>query len=1070
MPSSPPAPTVLLPPRQRPEPIGLRLTRRQAEAVDQRQGQGPLVIVGAPGSGTTTALLEVVLARIERDGVRPEQVLVLGPGRQRTAELRERLSRRLGRTLRSPVARTPHSFAFGLLRARAVLAGAVEPRLISGPEQDQVLGELLAGHQLGAGAAPDWPATIGPQVRALVGFRHELRDLLMRAVERGLDGPALARLGRRCARPEWVAAAAVLEEYLDVTALADAGAFDPAAIVDHAARLLAGPGPLPGPALNLVAVDAAQELTAAGERLVRALGARGADLVLAGDPDAAVEAFRGARPRFLAEAGRLTSPSGAAARVVVLDGVLRHGVQVREAVARVSGRISSAGLVAHREAVATGAPGQPVPATSGVQTHLLASASQEASFVAAELRAAHIRDGLPWEQMAVVARSASALHLVRRVLATAGVPVATGTAEVALRDEPAVVPLRLALRAALDPASITPEVAVLLLTGPLGDADTLTLRRLRQALLSRSPGPVSGTATGPGSPGPGRALPVPPGRADEELARCLAAAQPPVGLPAGAGGPLLAVHRVLAAARQASLGGSVEQVLWALWEASGLAGRWERTALAGGWRGARADRDLDAVLALFEAAGQWTERLPNSGPLAFLDEIEGQQLPADTLAARTPGEGTVSVLSAAAAAGREWDLVLVPGVQEGVWPDLRLRDSLLGAQALSDLLDDRVAGGGEHLKARRRAVLDDELRLFCVAVSRARRRLVVTAVRSEEELPSPFLDLVDGAVQERSLTVPDRAMTFSGLVAELRSVVTDAQAPPGRREQAATELARLAAAGVPGAHPRDWYALGGLSVDRPLVPGQDPVRVSPSSVEAFSSCALRWLLDRRAGGARPAGRAQAIGDLVHGLAQDVPDADPQRLTELLEERLPALGLADTWVDRRDAERCREMVRRLTEYVVGAEREGRRLRGVELTLRADVGRAQVAGRVDRLEEDAQGRVVVVDWKTGRGKPSAQELARHAQLGVYQAVSESQPSAPPSGGAVLVQLGGTTKKLSVQQQPPLAEDPDPGWARELLERTAEGMAGASFPATVGEDCRICSVRRACPAQPQGRQVGS
>ena len=182
----------------------------QRAVIAHAQGAGPLVVLGAPGTGKTTALVEAVVARVDRDGVPPDAILVLAASRIRAAALRDRIAARLSRTVREPASRTPHAYAFGLLRRVHVLEGDVPPRLISGPEQDLVLADLLAGHEAGAVAGPAWPAAVGPEVRVLRGFRDELRDLLMRAVERGLGAggpgrpgppPGPARLGQRRGDP-----------------------------------------------------------------------------------------------------------------------------------------------------------------------------------------------------------------------------------------------------------------------------------------------------------------------------------------------------------------------------------------------------------------------------------------------------------------------------------------------------------------------------------------------------------------------------------------------------------------------------------------------------------------------------------------------------------------------------------------------------------------------------------------------------------------------------------------------------------------------------------------------------
>jgi superfamily I DNA/RNA helicase/RecB family exonuclease len=1050
----------------------------QSAVTALRPGSGPVVLLGAPGTGKTTALVEAVVARVVRDGVPPDAVLVLAASRTAAAALRDRICARLARTVREPLARTPHAYAFGLLRRARVLEGDPPPRLISGPEQDRVLADLLAGHEEGVVEPPPWPATIGPELRALRGLRDELRDLVMRAVERGLGPADLADLGFRFARPDWVAAADVLGEYLDVTALATPGGYDPAAIVDAAALLLADDPLLLAEehaARRFVVVDDAHESTAATHRLLDQLAGGGRDLLIAGDPDSATQTFRGARPQLMAEAAqRWPRSKTAAAQVLVLPVAHRHGEVLRAVTARVADRIGSAGVHRHRRARSPDGLLNAERPPGVAEVHLLASPAQEAAFVAGRLRRMRLVEGLPWSAMAVVVRSARGTEPLRRALSAAGVPVAVPPAEVPVRDEPAVVPLRLALRCVLDPAALTADVAVELLTGPVGGVDAVALRRLRQALRVQE-------------------LESGGGRGSDAL--LVEALNEPGGLLLL--DPYLArgAHRVaglIAAGRRAAArpDATAETVLWQLWQAAGVAESWRRTALAGGPAGVRADRDLDAVMALFEAAARYVDRMPQAGPAEFLGYLEGQDLPADTLAERAPDDDAVALLTAQGAAGREWDVVAVAGVQEGTWPDLRLRSSLLGAQLLADLVDGRTEADllrgtgsaalrdGRQVAAQRRAVLDDEMRLFHVAVSRARRHLLVTAVRSEDELPSPFLDLVtppDGSADDdvRELTEVPRSMTLPALVAELRATVADDGAAQDRREAAARQLARLARAGVPGAHPDDWFGLAGPSSSEPLRADGEQVMVSPSKVEQFQRCALRWLLES-AGGTAASSTAQTVGTLVHELAQEVPEGDLPTLLRLLEARIDRLGLPGGWVGERERERARTMVRKLADYA-RAVAAGRELVAVERDVSVQVGRAVVRGQVDRLERDEDGRLVVVDLKTGKSAPASAEVPRNAQLGVYQlGVTEGgfddvAPGERRSGGAALVQLGTSTKGVGVQNQPPLGDDENPGWARELVETAADGMAGERFPATGNGLCRVCAARRSCPLQPEGRQVG-
>src|SRR5581483_12000037 len=259
-----------------------------------------------------------------------------------------------------------------------------------------------------------------------------------------------------------------------------------------------------------------------------------------------------------------------------------------------------------------------------------------------------------------------------------------------------------------------------LLLGPVGNADIVFVQRLRRVLRQRDAG----------SDDPAAGL-IGPTLLDVRDAQAL---------PEHVRWSVAKVAGVLAAGRDAvAQKRSPEDVLWSIWDATGLARRWSRQSAAGGTSGAAADRDLDAVVALFDAAARFTDRLPHSSAREFVEHLAAQQIPGDTLAAGATQPDAVAVLTAHASKGLEWDLVCVAHVQEGSWPDLRRRGSLLGSELLVDVLAGRDTPGGPPLSAQ----LAEERRLFYVAITRARRRLLVTAVSGEEEQPSRFLDELD---------------------------------------------------------------------------------------------------------------------------------------------------------------------------------------------------------------------------------------------------------------------------------------------------------------------------------------
>ncbi|HEU4543959.1 MAG TPA: ATP-dependent DNA helicase [Jiangellaceae bacterium] len=1034
----------------RDEVVAPLLDDAQRRVVEHRGG--PLLVLAGPGAGKTTTLVESVVDRVERDKLDPEQVLVLTFSRRAAAELRERIAARLHRTVREPLARTFHSYAFGLLRREAVLRGEPQPRLLTGAEQDLLIRDLIRG-ELEELGADYWPE----RVRAALptrGFAEELRDLLMRAAERGITPGRLAALGRERGRDDWVAASRFARQYAGVTALRHPPAYDPAELVRAAADLLRSDDELLArerAARAFVVVDEYQDSDPAQEDLLDLLAGGGRELVVVGDPDQSIYGFRGAEIEGIRNfPDRFRTADGSPAAVLALEVSRRCGPTLLAASRRVAARLG--GPPQHRRLSAAD------PAAVGVASvHVLHSPSQEAAYIASRLREQHLVHGVPWTEMAVLVRSAQALPVLRRGLAAAGVPVSVRLEEVPLVDQPPARALLDVLEIASGRRELDADLAYSLITGPLAGADPLALRRLRQELR-------------------GHELQAGGGRASGEL--LVEAISEPAGLAElshHAVAPAVRLASVLAAAGDAAAkpGATAEDVLWAAWSSARLAGLWTRTALAGGSAGAAADRDLDAVVALFDAVARYVDRLPGEGPAGFLEHVRGQQIPSDTLTVGAPPGPAVQLMTAHAAKGLEWEIVAVAGVQEGVWPDLRVRGGLLGTDSLVDV----VAGRDDSPVARQSARLAEERRLFYVAVTRARTILVVTAVSGEDAQPSRFLDDLDplpaGFVDERPVERVPRGMNLPSVVAELRRIACDAMQDEARRRGAARQIARLAAAGVPSAAPEHWYGLPELSDTAPLRHPGEAVRISPSKLEEFQRCQLRWLL--KSSGATDTDTIRAgIGTLVHDLAE-VASRERWSESELLAEldrRWQRMDVGSGWVERREYERVRGMVERLGRWL--STRHDRFI-AAESPFDVEIGRARLAGRVDRLERDDRGRPVVVDYKTGKSKVRDDDVPVHPQLGVYQlaaeygAFDEYTGGVRESGGAMLVQLQAHNRGQAREQvQPPLGDAEDSKWAEKLVAETADGMAGWEFLAQPSTWCGYCPARMSCPAHAEGGQV--
>src|SRR4051794_17477630 len=475
------------------EPAAAPALDESQQAVVDHAG-GPLLVLAGPGTGKTTTLVEAVVDRVER-GASPDEVLVLTFSRKAADELRERIAARLGRTVAEPAAYTFHSWCFALVRAHAEPRRL--PRLLSQPERDVRVRELLAGHAEGVGLV-SWPSSLRPALLTR-GFAREVAALFDRARERGLDGSALRKLGEQSSRPAWVAAGTFLDEYLDV--LDARGEVDYAGLVAAATDLLARDDVVTKTRerYRAVFVDEYQDTDPSQERLLRALAGGGRDLVAVGDPDQSIYAFRGADVRNILDfPERFPTTTGAPAPVRTLGVSRRAGAALLATSRAVAERIPTPGLAvdsrrAHRKLRAEGPESEPP------EVRLFPTASEQVAAIADLVRRAHLQDGVPWQQIAVLVRSGTrSLPVLRRALVAAGVPVSVAADELPVARDPAVAPLLIGLRVAGNGfGDLTPDEARLLLLSPLGRARPSTLRLLGRRLRALERAAGTPVPTGP---------------------------------------------------------------------------------------------------------------------------------------------------------------------------------------------------------------------------------------------------------------------------------------------------------------------------------------------------------------------------------------------------------------------------------------------------------------------------------------------------------------------------------------------------------------------------------------------
>ena len=1144
-------PVRLLPPTEAPE---LPAADADGQRVLDRVADGSnVVVLGAPGTGKTSLALRLLAEAVAggRDAV------LLAPTRTRADWLRGRAAHLLREGHGDGVVRVRTPAALALTVLTTSLTRRPDPLpppvLLAGAEEDSVLASMVS--------AISWPG-LPVEATGSRAFRSELRNLLARAGELGVTADELADLGRRLNVPIWGPAAQLLRTWdaqgrTSVERRAQTRKMDTARLQDRAVEALGSwdfdAVTVPRPVPDLIIVDDYQDCTAATARLLTALAAPDPDghraqIAVLGDPDVAVETFRGGTPSLLVAAEDHT---GLGAGRLRLTTRYRGEPEIAAVVADQSARVPVTGTAAHRQASlaprtsasrGSGAPdADRMTAPTGVEAILASSAWQERAHVARALRLEHVHHGTAWSQMAVIVRSAADAESLARDLRRRGVPLASRTPAVLLRAEPAAAALLDVVRAAIrdqfggrgEPPQR--EAAINLLTSPLVGLTTMDLRRLRRR-LRQDPEAAVTSVSGAEPSEPGVSIEAtrtaPRTGADAALLSLLADtdqasafARSLDGEPLGAQADRLLIAARIIEALRAAVGGvpadtprDVEALLWAAWHASDRAEAWRAVALQPSGSSVRsllseaAEHDLDVVTTLFKRAEVWAERHPGQDASTFLSELDAEVLPSDSVAPQGRRPEGVAVMTPARCAGQEWELVVVTGLERDRWPDLRLRDSLTRTGLLVDAVTDRLtagvtasgdgAGGSGAVAAARAQVRADERRMLIMALSRATRRLLLTATADAEHAPSPFLTEIaqsagialtdaDGA----PLLSPDTGdLTLRGLVGELRRAAVagnleTATAEERRRGQVAVELlADLARRDVPGADPATWIGAAGPTSTSPLVAEGERIRVSPSDVEGLAACPLKWFLSRN-GGSVPASDAQALGSLIHEIAERAEKEHLRgpALKAAFEERLGGLGYPDTWLGGLASDRARAMIERLDAYLSDCDALGIRA-DVEQPVRADVDipvrllspelrdragariRAAgldavpvtISGRIDRLEhlggyeqqdEDHPGGnngVRVMDLKTGQRVPK--DVQRHPQLAAYRLALASHGHHVLGGALVL--LGKEPSKRSgdgyVLAPPGAALDPSPA-ALEPADRSGDEPSDGdvSTAAEVSED---------------------
>jgi superfamily I DNA/RNA helicase/RecB family exonuclease len=855
------------------------------------------------------------------------------------------------------------------------------------------------------------PGTWSPAFRQLLAsttFADEVTDFLLRASEQMLEPDDVAALAAD--RADWRGLPQFLVSYR--TELRRRSRIDYGMLLSEAAAIAAS---VPDVATRheFLLVDEYQDTTIAQVRLLQALATAHRNITVAADPYQSIYSFRGAAVQNVARFPEaFPERNGAPGRRIVLTTSFRTPAAILEAAVRVT---------SHELPGAAG-PVRPAPGQGRVDVHVFEQQTAEAEWIAGEALRLHLETGLPFARMAVFVRSKRRLlPELSRALHRRRIPHDPPASRLA--EQPAV-------RFVLD-----------LVTAATGE-ELEALRAIRRILL-----------------GPWFSMPLGALRDVERTIRrdavgwgtALCAADPQLA-------PLV---ELLSDDAWATADPAIRGV-WQIWSSL------PQLAAVATDDDRRSERS--AWASLTQVLSRWNERNPRGTLADYQRLVESEEFEARPLLSYTmPAEDRLTVTTLHQAKGLEFDIVFIADAVEGVFPDLRLRDSLLGVRhLLPDVPEDSAA--------YRRFRLQEERRLAYTAMTRAGRRVVWTATSTGFEeghgVPSRFLALVAGTdTVDEAATKPDAdrpPVTAAEAQALLRRHAADPSKPGSLRLAAIDALARGSRWNL-----GDPWTFGGVRPAGPdtglVAPG---LRLSPSQADAYAECPRRYVLTRRLGIGDAAGPHAALGRLVHRVLEIVEREaiDRSEPHGTLDAALLALGdtfdaeafggepFATAWLRRAQV---------ILESLYGRWPGKGTVVAVEHRLTAEIDGVPWIGYIDRVERQGDG-LRIVDYKTSSQAMTKAAAAESLQLGFYLLAAADDPALSAVGTPVAAEAWypyASRKQKSVSVRP--FEPSNLGGVADQLTRAAEGIRAERWLPVPSAACERCPVRTVCPAQPEGRE---
>jgi ATP-dependent DNA helicase UvrD/PcrA len=344
--------------------------------------------------------------------------------------------------------------------------------------------------------------------------------------------------------------------------------------------------------------------------------------------------------------------------------------------------------------------------------------------------------------------------------------------------------------------------------------------------------------------------------------------------------------------------------------------------------------------------------------------------------------------------------------------------------------------------------IQEERRLFYVALTRARRHLTLTAVLNQRKKPSPFLD--DILQDPRTKRVD--ALQLAPKVAVPRSEDA-AGSPPADASQ--PQLFGSAAATTRA------YSQVALWAKAYHPPQPEPLQLSASAIDTYEMCPMKYQFQQTWGLRGGPAAAMTFGNVMHATIHEfIAELRKRRpisfadVEAIFNREWPAASFRDSFQEEEYRKAGREQLEAFYRTASAAppdvlEQE----RTFELPLEPNV---LVIGRIDQINKLGPHAVEIVDYKTGNPKDQ-KGAEKSLQLGLYAMAARDVLGLDPER---LVFYNLTTNEAVATTRDKKALDQAAGKVAEVADR----IRAADFPAKPGFICRYCDFKPLCPAHEQ------